>query len=1514
MPLRVLGLQAARADGSEPTFDGQAMQAGIHLRWSFTPQLGFPPGAFWLLRRAGVPGDNTVPPPGAVQRSVDQPGYPERGPTGGLTGLTQGPLGNPCLCACPPSCSCCYDQRTIDPCAGPADPAVAVAGRTPSYSSTSSTDDPKPTTGAPSLRCECGCGCGGVDPAGGDPAGAPTGGGQPTVGGSPKGPNAHRCSCTCSPSCRCCSGQSPSAATGPSAPPSSPAAPAGDQEEDHPADTRTQYRCSCCCRCGRHPGGSNGGVIQPGGQVGGQSGPGWGGHGPSWGPPDPQGWGVWGEPFTLPVTRANWPARYFGAPDPLTVPPTVVTQRDIAEARHRLTGLDLLGGMTHTDMLEHLANLRGECNRLVSGWPIEPNYSVELSPSPDGANAPQLSLRLVEQLQLAAISPYLARALGLYFVDRTAKATEEYDYCLVGVWPQFAVPVLRSPGSAPQGGLASGGTAYDGMVITADNSISHLYTWRRDGRPGSSGPSADPGAPPEAVAAFDAAVAGVPAASLPPSMLAAQVNLPAFPWPPPPPPGASSCSIHLDSPVAEAAVTVAGDGVVTALAAGVEVGSQAFSSSTLTWTVLAAPDAIGAPIDTLVFSAAGGPGSTIVVALVGTTPVADSVVGVQYAMVHAPAAMTAPAPPAVPVSIFRRRDAGVELPGPAIVPRSLFDVQWVPPPVPTPTGDPVTDPAGLPPADGAVGYVAERADGDPALAVTLPRVIAAAPQPTPSDSPLPVGQILRFMASGLPDPKVGYQFRTAGFGIFGQRGGFSPWSNPIGIESIAGAPTALRYGSFDNSAAGGGHPQPTIDPTAWVGGALTVEAAWSGGALLAYPDTRSARLTVEALQADGVPGGALATDDFEVPAPAVSAYVIDALVPSPADHAVYAVTTPPLPALDPAGPAASLTLTGTTPGGAAVTERFTVRPGTVDPSAAVRPPGIVATLRAGVGSRLVTNPGIFIGRPAYLVEGVRVPLQVPVPLEIPIDQTTARGQATVTASRAVAFVAGELIVDPNPPLAPGRPEPVSPTVVFAGGQLLQPPEPATPVHRVDHRFYQPADFNGAATYVFAGGDPDTVRWDTTAGPPAVLGYVLERAPGRSLALADVKRRLAVGLTDPNPTLAGRHDLDAWISSLPAWLEAYNTRTFGAHTGSYLTPNTILTNAGGQRAFIEHFYGGLLDDELCVLGDVPDNRNAFARVDPAPLDPGSTVTDTVNGNGHGRTLYKLSTVNASGSVSSRSGSAGPIYTVAVRASRAPTLYRVQPAPGALVVAWSIDDNPDVAGYLVYRADDPSLLADLRWWGPDPSHPADPTTLAGPVVDPTQWHGLQLGPGVADPRLVALVNDPRVFARDHPGSDLAEVPLPPGTPPDQVLGVYRLDEFDSGADPQSQPQAFNYWLPDTGGADGTAQLISTGSATGVVSHLAGLRIGLGEGVPVVVVARYGASVRSLGSVPIRRLAFTDSDVVGTGVPTPGDPNAVTGWTAPDPTATNFYTVVAIDIAGNLSSAATPFGARALVAAGP
>lgn len=1248
--------------------------------------------------------------------------------------------------------------------------------------------------------------------------------------------------------------------------------------------------------------------------MGSQSGPGWHPEGPKWGAPDKEGWELWGEPFTLPVTNANWPARYFGAPDPLTLPAPLVAARDIEESVIRLTGLDLLSGMSHSEMLGHFVRLRAECDRLVVGWPAEPNYAVALGTSPDGANAPHLSLRLVEHLQLAALSPYLARSLGLYFVDHLADPNVAYDYCVVGVWPQFAMPVVLSPGAAPRGGLATGSALFDGMKIVADNSLSHLHAWQRDDGQGVFAPTSDPGAPPEVAAAFAAAVAGVATGSWPASMLAAQVDLPAFPWGPPPPPDSVVCRIGLANAVAEVGITVAGSGTVTALAAGAVVATESFTTSTLAWKVLAAPDPVNAPIDTIELTSAGGPGSVVVVAYVATTPVTDSTVGVRYALVHAPPPMSEPAPPATPVAMFRKRSAGVELPGPSIVPRSVFDVQWVPPPPVPQSGDPVTDPIGLPAPDSVVGYLAQLTDGDPSMAVDLKRIIAAAPQATPADSPLqPAPSILRFMASGLEDPSVGYQFRTAGFGLFGQLGGYSAWSSAIGVERIAGAPTTLRYRSFDNSSAGGGAPQPAVDPTAWVGGTLSVEAEWSANALLMYPDTHSARLSVEAVDSTGTVTGGLTEVNFVVPTPHVAAYVLESLVPDLARSVVYAITTPPLPALDPSAPSASLTLVGAIAGGGTDTQRFTVHPGPVDPTADVQPPGIVATLPAGPVSRLVTNPAVFIGQPVYLVEGVAVPLTLTVPLEVPIDQRTARGEATVTSSRAASFDSTEVITDPNHP-ASTMPEPASTPVGFSGAQYLVPPSPPTPVHVIDHRWYQPADFNGNASYEFVGGKPDAIVWDTSAGLPAVSGYLLERAPSRSLALADVKRRLVAGFTDPNPAITGRADLGAWVGALPAWLEAFNVRTFGANVATYLTDLTVLSDAGGQRAFIEHFYGGLLDDELCVLADVPANIGAFARINPKSLPPGSTITDTVNGNGHGRTLYKLSTLNEAGSVSTRTGAAGPVYTQAVRASRAPVLYRVQPAVDALIVAWALDDNPDVAGYLVYRADDPAALVDLRWWGTDPTHPADATTLAAPTFDPTAWQGFALSAGTADPRLVAVVGDPRIFARDYQESDMAEIPLPAGAAPDEILGIYRLDEFAAAAPPQSQPQAFNYWLPDTGSGDGTAQVITVGSGAAARSRITGLRLGLGQGVPAVVVARYGVTVRTLGTLPVRRVAFVDAAVTGSNPAAPADANAVTGWTPPDLTVTNFYTVVAVDIAGNRSPAAPAFGARVLAPSTP
>jgi hypothetical protein len=1428
LPFSVLGLQAAIADGAEQTFDGQPMQAGTHLRWSFAPELGFPPGAFWLARREALGDKGPIEPPEAVSVAIRGQGAKQPTDPNGLGRLVT--VGGAESGEQSESCRECGRLLTCH--------ADAV--------------QPERESAEESERSPCGC---------------------------------SHCDC-----CRC---------TGRAAPPVS-----------------VSVSITCCCRRCDCPGGGNGGNGGTGGGNGTVGGIGWGTGKPVWGPPDGRGWQVWGEPFTLPVTVQNWPARYSGALDPATHSDSMLLARDELECRQRLDGLDLLAGMSAATMQQHFTALRGECVRLVQDWPAEPNYAVGLQTSADGA-APQLSLPLVSQLQLAAISPYLARVLGLYFVDTEARPGVAYDYCLVGVWAAIVPPVVRTPGRAPAGALAAGSALFDGMRIGAAPALSHLYAWESDGTT-SVPPTVIPGTPAAVTGALRAAVSPLAGSDRPPALLAAQANPPAFPFPLP---GTDDvvCVIGLLTPVAELALSVAGECRVIARSGGVEVASVTVTAGAgaLQWCPLPSPAPATQPIDEILVVATAGPGSVVVIGSLVSSPVPGARVGVRYAIVHAPKPMTAPPAPAKPLTLFRRRAAQVVPSGPSIVTRSYFDVQWVSPPLDAAdlSGDPIDDPESLPPPLRTVGYVAQRADGDVSAPVPIPRFIAATPQPTPAGSPLlPAAAILRFVDAGLPDPQVGYRHRAAGFRLFGQRGPYSDWSDPRGVERIAAAP-ALRLRTvgaaqttFDNSPAGGGGPDDPANPTAWVGGTLSAVAAWSGSSLLSYPDARTARLTVTTFDD---PADVLATSDFAVPTPTVQAFTLTNLVQDPEQGVSYAITDPPLAALGPNDPAASLTITGILADGTAITERFSVRPGLVDPAADVRPAGVVATLPGGSGSSVVTNATAFFGQPAYLVSGVTVPLTARVPIPVPIGEGSAPGQASVAVSRSTPFVPGEQIIDPNTGLT--RAEPSSNDVVFAAAQQLSPPPPATvieptPTYIVDHLYYDPADFNGNASY--------TLPFDVSAGLPAISGYRLKRAPAHSLFLADIKRRrtAAAGLLDDNPQIPGRADLQHWIEALPAWLTAYN---HGLPTANQLTEASVLTDAAGQRALIEHFHGGLLDDELRALADVPGNAAAFAQVSsvqvptppPAPAPPLPPLTDTVNGSGFGRNLYLLTSVNGAGASSAPTSSTGPIYTQTVNPSRAPVLYKVTPQPGtaAYIVAWSLDGSPDIAGYLIYRAAGPGGLADPRWFGDNQQLPSDPSTLALPQITPGAWHPLALTAGDGDPRLIGLVNDPRAFARDYQGSDMGEVPLPPGTPPDEILGVYRLADFDPST-PPTQPGAFNYWIPGTAG--GTAQLVTDTSGGTVTSRVTGLRLGLGRGVGVAVVASYGGVVRVVGAQPVLRAAFVDGAL---GAPTtPADQNATPQWTVVPPGQAPCYAVVAVDVAGNQSAPSAVFTAPPLIPA--
>lgn len=112
----MLGLQAAIADGTEQTFDGQPMQVGTHLRWSFAPEFGFPPGAFWLARREAVGDKGPIEPPEAVSVATRGQGSKQPGGPNGLGGLVtvgsteSGGQSQPCReCECGRLLACVAD-------------------------------------------------------------------------------------------------------------------------------------------------------------------------------------------------------------------------------------------------------------------------------------------------------------------------------------------------------------------------------------------------------------------------------------------------------------------------------------------------------------------------------------------------------------------------------------------------------------------------------------------------------------------------------------------------------------------------------------------------------------------------------------------------------------------------------------------------------------------------------------------------------------------------------------------------------------------------------------------------------------------------------------------------------------------------------------------------------------------------------------------------------------------------------------------------------------------------------------------------------------------------------------------------------------------------------------------------------------------------------------------------------------------------------------------------------------
>ena len=1212
---------------------------------------------------------------------------------------------------------------------------------------------------------------------------------------------------------------------------------------------------------------------------------------PGWGAPDANnnGWQAWGSLFTLPVTNAHWPARYFNAPAPNA--PNLIAA-DVAEAARRLGTLKLAATASPADQQSNLQTLQGELARLVSGYPGTSLASVTLPPASSGANAPSLNIGLMDQLLLLALDPYFARVLGLYFVDTQTTPGVKYDYAIVGYWGNNHAGVdVIYPGLAPGGQLASGNTKWQGLTILREASTS-VWRWIKGAGPNK---QLDPTAPPQTLAIVQTALSLEAAANQPDGIMILASGLPNGPA------GEAGVLVGIPQGSPAVSVQVAGTGTVTAYTQAVGQAAitamPAVTFNSAEFTTLGLSSDILTPITMVVIKAAAPvkPQATfILVGGIGIFATAPGAAGNIVAVMTAPVPITAPPAPGQPVTTFRNRKAVIDTSALKLVPQSLFDVEWPAPTVDpaSQTGNPYTNPRALPPPTQPIGFIVTRKDNGQTGTVTrLPGWVASRAVAKEKGSKITTDKLYRQNDAQLPDPSPGssgYSHSISAFDIFGVLGAPSPWSQPIGVEKIAPAPTALRILQFDNSAAGGGAPLP--DGSAWVGGTLNLQVAWDATAFLMYPDIATAQAQLFSVANGGVTNP-IGDYTFDVPAPTITK-VAATITPSPlvlnADGYSYnasITTTPPLPVLADTDPAMILMLTAGAPD--PVSLSFAVRPVVGGPGG-----GGIAKITVSNVSRLVTSPANFQNQPAYLVSGWRTPnMLIPVPLQVPVAQQTARGQVFIVGSTQAPFLAGEQIVDPNGVL-PSRPEPQSAPLGFTGAQRLVPAAPQTPLPDVNHIYYDPADATGQAS--------KNLPFVTPAGP-GIYGYVLKRAAVHSLAIADIARRRSPGVVnafDPQPTLAANgQNLAAWIAALPDWLTAFNLIN-----GEHKVAADVLDSGLGQRSFIDHFYGGLLDEELRALGDLAANSPAFARVNPTPIQPPSPpqpIRDTVDGTGYGRNLYKLAAVNLAGSLSDDTGSVGPVYTRIVTPPRPPVLYKVQAAPAAIIVAWALDTNPDVAAYIVYRGASPAALADLRYFGPDPAHPVPLSDLWSistntQTYPPLTFH--QGSGGDVDPRLIGFVPDPRLVARDYPNSVMAEIVLPPGPPPDEVNAVYRLSDYI--VTPGATQPGFSYWTPPVSGLPAVVQTSPT------QTRLIGLRIGLGRGVPVVVVATWNGTQKAIGVVPNRRAGFVDATSSAT---VPADANAIAGAPPPSATGTNFYAVVSVDIFGNRSTPSQVFAGQ-------
>jgi hypothetical protein len=125
---------------------------------------------------------------------------------------------------------------------------------------------------------------------------------------------------------------------------------------------------------------------------------------------------------------------------------------------------------------DRFAELHGELRRLVdggsAGGPMAGRATPEVDPAGAGATAAHIRARRpLDAVLLAAVHPPLAQMVGLYWVDRTASADVAYDYIVLadhdGLWRGDGAAALRWLLDGPDFGRADAAVVFNRRMGTA---------------------------------------------------------------------------------------------------------------------------------------------------------------------------------------------------------------------------------------------------------------------------------------------------------------------------------------------------------------------------------------------------------------------------------------------------------------------------------------------------------------------------------------------------------------------------------------------------------------------------------------------------------------------------------------------------------------------------------------------------------------------------------------------------------------------------------------------------------------------------------------------------------------------------------------------------------------------------------------------------------------------------------------------------------------------------------------